>query len=111
MREPSPLPSVTVVPAAGPFFISGAVVDGTSGQPVRGATVEWAGLAEAWGDRGDGVNTDNNGKYLIRIGSLGTRNAPPPEILMHATFAEISSDTRQVALLQEQTTVNFSLAH
>jgi hypothetical protein len=105
--EPAPT-SLAVVEHAlqGGTLVSGVVTDASSGRPIAFATVDWAGLAETWGDRGDGVLTGTDGQYQINI----RPRAAEGEVMMRAAKPEFADDVRVVTLgVQEQATVNFKL--
>jgi hypothetical protein len=72
-----------------------------------GANVEWAGLAEAWGDRGHGVQTDQDGFYKMSIGPLGGPGSAGGVFWMRATKNGYTGQEMQVHL--DSLEVNFVL--
>lgn len=101
LEAPTPKLGATVV---------GTVLDADSLQPIAGATVEWAGLAEAWGDRGHGVRTDANGRYSEAVGGLGGPGAAEGEIVMRASHPGHTEAVQHVKLeLGGVTKVDFQL--
>jgi len=98
-----PLP----LPAPNLAAIARGVVSDPSGMPIMGATVEWAGLAEAWGDRGDGVQTDQDGFYKISIGPLAGPGTLEGVAWMRATKEGYAGKETQVHL--DSLEVNFTL--
>jgi hypothetical protein len=90
--------------------VTGFVLDDTSWQPLVGAVVEWAGLAEAWGDEGHGVFTDAAGRYVLQVSHLGGPGAAEGVIVMRATRERYVPLSKQVTLvLGGRTTVDFRL--
>ena len=87
----APTPTVSAV-------VSGVVRDTVSGQPIPWAEVEWKGLTESWGDRGDGVIADADGAYRLEIRGLGRAGAAEYQIEMRAKKSGYVADTRVVTL-------------
>lgn len=115
----TPVPSSTLAPSPSPpapsprppgltAIVSGIVTD-LSQRPLSGASVEWAGLAEAWGDRGHGVTTGANGAYTMGVGPLGGPGSVEGLIWMRATRAGYLVSELRVQLNPTGTTVNFTL--
>lgn len=102
----------TPVPSSGPpgltDLVSGIVTD-VSQRPLSDANVEWAGLAEAWGDRGHGVRTDANGRYTANVGPLGGPGSAEGLFVMRAAKAGYLPSTLRVQLDPAGTSVNFTL--
>jgi hypothetical protein len=102
----------TPVPSSGPpgltDLVSGIVTD-VSQRPLSDANVEWAGLAEAWGDRGHGVRTDANGAYTMRVGPLGGPGSTEGLFNRMARKVGYLPSTLRVQLNPAGTTVNFTL--
>jgi hypothetical protein len=71
--------------------------------------VEWAGLAEAWGDRGHGVTTDSSGFYRMNVGPLGGPGSGAGQFLMRASKTGYVSQEVQ-ATLGEMVVVDFTLS-
>ncbi len=87
----TPTPTVSAV-------VSGVVRDTVSGQPISWAEVEWKGLAEVWGDRGDGAIADADGVYRLEIRNLGRAGAAEYQIEMRAKKSGYVADTHVVTL-------------
>jgi hypothetical protein len=51
--------------------VTGTVIDSVSKQVLVSANVQWAGLAEAWGDRGHGVFTNSHGVFTLPVSEHG----------------------------------------
>ncbi len=94
----------TVTPSAPPNALRGTVTDG-SGQPLAGALVEWTGAVEMWGDRGDGVATNQNGEYRFAIGSL----PPGGYAVARVTKSGYDPQTKSVQISGD-TVLNFTVA-
>jgi hypothetical protein len=103
--------SFRLVPTStSPAAISGMVVEAATSSPIAEARVEWAGLAEAWGDEGHGVLTDASGRYSMTVGRLGGPGAAEGLIVMRASKPGYADQSQQVKLtLGRATTVNFEL--
>jgi hypothetical protein len=84
-------------------YVTGVVTDAVTKEPIAGASVEWAGVAEAWGDRGHGVMTDANGTYQMLVGPV-----PGGGILMRAWKAGYESRVL-TATVTPSVVVNFAL--
>jgi carboxypeptidase family protein len=84
----------TVAPNPSIPRIHGFVTD-AFGQPLTGARVEWAGVAEAWGDRGHGVPTDTQGAYTFGINGLESIPGAPT-VNLRATKAGYAEQEMQV---------------
>ena len=96
-------------PTSPALTVSGVVVDGTSGLRISGAQVEWAGLAEGWGDRGHGVFTAADGSYTMAVSPAGP-GAAEGQIVMRATKSGYVTNQRRVTIaLTGNTTVDFEL--
>src|SRR5512139_1185234 len=83
--------------------LSGVVRDAASSQPIAGASVIWAGLAEVWGDRGHGVTTDANGRYLLPISDLGGPGSETGTINVQATKPGYVPKVVQVSVVGKAT--------
>jgi len=79
-------------------LVSGVVHDAVSGEPIPWAEVEWKGLAELWGDRGDGVIADADGAYRLPIRNFGRAGAAEYQIEMRAKKSGYVADTHVVTL-------------
>ena len=85
--------------------ISGTVTD-TASRPLAGVSVEWAGVAEALGDRGHGVLTATDGTYHLPICCMGDG------VVQYGFFMYALKDgyaTQSVQTTLSETTVNFRL--
>src|SRR5215831_8755660 len=105
--QPTPLTTATPVPtmeSGRSATISGTVTD-TLDQPLAGANVQWAGLAEAPGDRGHGVMTDAQGAYDLNVGNLGGPGAAEGRFDLYA--AKDGYQPQMVETALSDTTVNF----
>ena len=87
--------------------VTGVVRDAVSGAALPGAQVEWAGIAEAWGDRGSGVTTDAEGRYQLWVGPLDGPGSGNGAFSLRASKAGYS-EAHVIANLAQQT-VNFDL--
>jgi hypothetical protein len=105
LTQPSDLP---VVPSSIVPKVHGFVTD-VSGNPLARVQVEWAGVAEAWGDRGHGVSTGTDGAYTMGIIGFNDRVPGAPSFIMRATkpgYAQQDLEVRYVDGLE----VNFQLS-
>ncbi len=111
--SPSPTttsaPDPTGGPPTGPSgSVTGVVKDAVTNQPLAAAAVAWAGLAEALGDRGDGVRTGVNGAYHMQIGPLGGPGSREGRFVMQASKEGYINRTVE-ATLADGLTVDFNL--
>jgi hypothetical protein len=90
------------------YSVTGTVTNGATGLPIASVAIEWAGLAEVWGDRGHGVTTGSEGVYHIEIGQLGGPGSTKSIVTMRASKTGFQEQTRTVTL-PEGVTVNFAL--
>ena len=88
-------------------LITGMVTDAATGLPLKGARIEWAGLAEAWGDRGHGVVTDASGAYSLSVGPLGGPGTAEGRFWMRVSTDGYIEQVIQTSL--NDRTVNFAL--
>ena len=96
-------------PANTTYMVTGTVTNGATGVTIAEAAIEWAGLAEAWGDRGHGVTTGSDGVYHIQIGQLGGPGSTKGIVTMRASKTGFQEQARTVTL-PEGVTVNFALS-
>jgi hypothetical protein len=96
---PSPQVGVTV-------SVMGFVTD-PAGQGLPGATVEWTGLAEAWGDRGHGVATDSTGAYSVPVGPL--ESLVSDLVQLRVTKTGYVTSQRQVRVDAQNVRADFTL--
>jgi carboxypeptidase family protein len=89
-------------------IVTGVVRNEINGDPIAGVAIEWTGLAEAWGDRGHGVKTDQSGRYELPVGPLGGPGSGPGTFMMKASKDGYDSVALQVTFA-EHTEVNFNL--
>jgi hypothetical protein len=83
--------------------VTGVVTDAVTKEPIVGASVEWTGVAEAWGDRGHGVMTNANGTYKMFVGPV-----PGAGLLIRAGRSGYESHV-VTATLTPSVVVNFAL--
>lgn len=98
----------STVPQDASTRVTGMVTD-PSQRPLSDVNVQWAGLAEAWGDRGHGVRTDANGAYTLGVGPLGGPGSTEGLFNMLADKVGYLPSTLRVQLNPAGTTVNFTL--
>jgi hypothetical protein len=102
---PSDRPSLPLPPVAS--AIAHGIVSDPAGIAIMGAAVEWAGLSEAWGDRGPSAETDQDGFYKLPIGPPGAPGTLEGVIWIRATKDGYATQEVQVHL--DSLEVNFVL--
>jgi hypothetical protein len=94
---------------SGPTGIVTGIVTNRSGNPLSDVAVEWAGLTDAWGDRGPGVRTDGTGRYFMSVGPLSGQGSDERLFLVRATKTGYVASVRQVLLAPAGLRADFTL--
>lgn len=108
-RPTAPTPSAPTPPTQGRYIVTGRIIDAATNSPLAAANVEWAGLAEAWGDRGHGVVSKADGSYELVISGLGGPGSEQGLVNIRAVKAGYVEKAMKVTL-SPVTTIDFALS-